>query len=354
MTIPLIYIKGDPFQRGLTYGELARDQIRLVYEEYKILFDKEANLSWQAAEEKAMLYNNVIHEQCPDLVEEIDGVAKGCGMHYVDILTLNCCAEILYPNLNCASTTIGVPPEISGNGKTYLAQNCNWSSLAQGTLVVLEIDQDPHPNLLILTEAGLIGGCGINSHGLAICHNSLPIKKNSIGLPFPFLMRKVFSEVNVANCIESLAMLPKSLGACFTMASSKGTMMAMESSPDVMGMLLSKGEPLCHTNHWLSPAIPESLNTLASPIMATYTRLDWAMRLASEKAGKMGKKNILQILSEHASLSDCECVQENFGLPMYLKSSTVCSMVIDATNKILWIAYGKSRNSNVTGYRFAK
>ncbi len=354
MAIPLIYLEGNPYQRGTNYGEMARDQIRLVLEEYKLLFEKEAKLSWEQAKERALLFNSAVMDHCPDIAEEIDGIARGSGLEYADILTLNCRSDLLYSNDNCACTTIGIPPEASGNDKTYLAQNWNWCSLAKGTNVVLEIDQKPLPKLLLLTEAGLIGGRGLNDTGVASTHNALPIKKGSLGLPVAFLQRMALSHTNVPYALENICALPKASGSCMAFASAEGTLLMAENLPRNFDVLLSDGYVMCHTNHWVSPLLKSDPNAERMPHKATYARLDWARRLTHERFGSLGKKSIFETLSHHASFVDSICQHDDPDLPVYLSHSTIWSMVINATDRVMWVTDGLPCSTKPVAYRFTE
>ncbi len=54
----------------------------------------------------------------------MQGIADGAGVDLVTILTLNCRSEIMFAKAKLAEdacTTIGVPPEASASGHTYLA-----------------------------------------------------------------------------------------------------------------------------------------------------------------------------------------------------------------------------------------
>lgn len=83
-----------------------------------------------------------------------------------------------------ACTTIGVPPEASENGHTLLAQNWDWWSMGYGTTVLLEVEQKPFAKAIIITEAGLVGGKGLNECGIALSMNAMSVKKGKLGVRF--------------------------------------------------------------------------------------------------------------------------------------------------------------------------
>ncbi|MCD8339915.1 MAG: C45 family peptidase [Burkholderiales bacterium] len=352
MTIPLIHLQGDPYQRGLTYGISARDQIMMVIEEYKILFEKEAQLTWEMAKKKAMSFNEAVQQKCPDLVKEMEGIAKGCGVDYSVILTLNCRSEIMFTVSDEACTAIAVPPEASGSGKTYLAQNWDWWTIGKGTNIVLEIEQEPLPKQLVVTEAGLVGGKGLNNKSLALTQNALAIKKTrSDGIPLQFILRMALSQTTVPKAIDYISNVPRASAACVGLATADGTLVMLEYAPNNMDVLLSDGNPLCHTNHWLSPIMLADPEISRVIISSTYTRLDWARRLTKLETGVLRKRNLFRILSNHAGFPDGICRHDEIDLPAYQRRSTLFSMVVDTAEKVIWLTDGTPCKERPIGYK---
>ncbi|MCG5029953.1 C45 family autoproteolytic acyltransferase/hydrolase [Mesosutterella sp. OilRF-GAM-744-9] len=128
------------------------------------------------------------------------GIAEGVGVDFASILTLYCSSEEMsatasVPEDSCSA--IAVPPEASGNGRTYLGQNWDWWSIGRGTTVLLEVEQKPFARCLIVTEAGLVGGKGLNEFGLGPTMNALSVKKGRGGVPVQVLLRAALSQRTV-------------------------------------------------------------------------------------------------------------------------------------------------------------
>lgn len=107
-----IKVSGTPYERGFQYGSQAKERIHKVIEEYKVLFEKEAFITWDKAYELSKPYRKEIEKYRPDLVEEMQGIADGAGLDFNTILTLNCRSEIMFAKADVAEdacTTIGVP-----------------------------------------------------------------------------------------------------------------------------------------------------------------------------------------------------------------------------------------------------
>lgn len=75
-----IKVSGTPYERGFQYGSQAKERIHKVIEEYKVLFEKEAFITWDKAYELSKPYRKEIEKYRPDLVEEMQGIADGAGL----------------------------------------------------------------------------------------------------------------------------------------------------------------------------------------------------------------------------------------------------------------------------------
>lgn len=92
---PHIILTGGPRERGRQHGEAAGKQIRVSLDLYAKLFNVYAALSWEDAKKKALRFEDSIAKYLPDALEEMQGIAEGCGLGYGDILALNCRSELM-------------------------------------------------------------------------------------------------------------------------------------------------------------------------------------------------------------------------------------------------------------------
>lgn len=137
--------------------------------------------------------------------------------------------------------------------ETYLAQNWDWWSIGAGTTVILEVDERPYPKALIVTEAGLVGGKGLNAAGVGVSLNAMSVKKGQIGVPLHVILRNAVQQPTVPKAIDTIAKAKRAGSACVGLASADGLVVAVEYAPSDLDILLSDGHPLCHTNHWALP-----------------------------------------------------------------------------------------------------
>ena len=65
-----IKISGTPYERGFQYGSQAKERIFKVIEEYKVLFEKEASISWDKAIKLSEPFRKEIEDYRPDLPKQ--------------------------------------------------------------------------------------------------------------------------------------------------------------------------------------------------------------------------------------------------------------------------------------------
>src|SRR5690349_11076692 len=85
---------GTPEARGEAYGRQTRDQIESSLSTYAGLFGS-CGINWTEAGRRALAYRESIHWTDPELIVEMEGIARGAGVQIADILALNCRTEIL-------------------------------------------------------------------------------------------------------------------------------------------------------------------------------------------------------------------------------------------------------------------
>ena len=112
----------EPYERGLQYGEQAKNHIETCLEYYKASFQKSGH-EWQRVQKCAMEFYREVELAFPDQVDEVRGIAEGSGLSVEDIMVINSRYEISkFPKLpEC--TTGAVLPEATANRHTYALKN---------------------------------------------------------------------------------------------------------------------------------------------------------------------------------------------------------------------------------------
>ena len=349
-----LYIRmtGSARERGRIHGEAASERIRRCLAEYRDIFSNETGVSWEEARAVAAGFEPEIRALRPDLIEEMQGIAEGAELPYEDILTLNCRSEVMFASASNSCTVVAATPEVSGDGKTYLGQNWDWRESGYGTTVVLDIDQPPMPRVLITTEAGFVGGKGMNELGVAQTMNALSVNKAKKGVPLQVLLRHTLSQTTLPRAVNAIVKANRAGSACIGLASPDGLAVMVETAPCSLDVLTGYGKPLCHTNHWLSPVMQSGPEARNYTFISSFTRLDRAIRLSAAKAGHLRKDELFEIFRDHAGFPDCICQHGTEGLPLYAQHSSVWSVVFDTNEKVMWLTDRKACEGEAKPYAF--
>ena len=335
MLYPLIELSGTAFERGKAYGASAKEAIARNILFYSSVFKSSAGIDWEKAQERASRFLPVIEKYSPQAVEEMKGVAEGSGRTFTEILTLNCRSEIMFAGGD-ACTCIMIPSDMGKDGHVYMAQTWDWVSAVRGNSVVLKVHQEGLPSILMICEAGLIGGKGVNSEGVSIGLNAVSAGYGKVGMPLHLMMRNVLNSGLPTEALRAVSMVPRAGSGIFNIATKSDFEMIVEFSPDNFDVLMSKGEPMVHTNHYLSPLLAVK-DVTKSFIPSTFTRLNTVEKLLKKDKTPIGVKELFNLLSNHDNYPESVCYHED----PRLSGDRYCSvygMVIDVTSGSMFIS----------------
>jgi isopenicillin-N N-acyltransferase-like protein len=113
-------------------------------------------------------WRKLVADHAPDLLEEMDGIAAGAGVHPDEVLALNARGEIARNHASgftemdgCSSFVL--LPEATGDGHVYCGQNWDWRAETEATTVLVRIVQPPKPTVIMQVEAGQVGRHGVTN-----------------------------------------------------------------------------------------------------------------------------------------------------------------------------------------------
>jgi len=209
-----------------------------------------------------------LQARVPELVEEMQGIAKGSHQAFDSLLALNCRTEILpadflvralkpTPYSDAENTALNECTSLAfkyAETDTWLAQNWDWIGLQRKALLVNHAKPNNAPSYLTVTEAGMLAKISINSHGLgAWCLNILRSHHDgeSVGMPIHFLLRALLVCENVDQVKDLINTNSFTSSSNILVADAAGNMASFELSPSGCQVLESTHKNLCHTNHFI-------------------------------------------------------------------------------------------------------
>lgn len=220
--LTILHLSGTAYQQGFAHGNLMKREISEILSRWK----NEVELAWQADFESVVTrffettgYVNDITLQCPDLLDEIRGIADGSGFEYETILAFQLSEEIDVLSgesggKHCTSLSINR----KSHNPTWLAQNMDPPQFLHGFPTLLHLtDKESGIENYVYTIPGLIGLTGMNSAGIGITCNSLSMLNHSDrGLPVAFIVRTVLQQPGETEAFRFIETVPIGIPQCFT------------------------------------------------------------------------------------------------------------------------------------------
>lgn len=344
------------FERGVQHGTLARDQVAVSIETYRSLFRDFVNVDWAEAKAIGERYAPSIEAFDREYLEEIRGVAAGSGFETAEILALNARSEIgLSARMLDGCTALAAFGTATTDGSTILAQNWDWRASQRDAFVVLQVRRPGKPEITMLTEAGIIGKFGFNSHGLGVCLNALFLDQvHEQGTPLHVVLRGILESRNLGEAIETIARARIASGANFVMAQNGVGAIDVEALPEGLGILLPERDAICHTNHLLSTKFSSVREFAPEVIGDTFPRLGRIRHLIDVHHGAIDAEAVQSMLRDHANGPDGICRHEDHvGDPEDKRLQSVFSVVMELSRREMSVTDGPPCGSEFFAYECA-
>jgi isopenicillin-N N-acyltransferase-like protein len=339
--IPLIISEGDPFTRGLHLGRSETERVTHTITAYMEIFAQTSGLNRDAVFTHAGRFIPSIASYAPLLLEEMRGIAEGARCDLREIIAINARTELMYGvTQQPECTSIGISTAASADEHIRLAQNWDWRPTLAGSLILWALRREDGPDLLTLTEAGMVGKIGINSTGLAMCINLLMSDTDHAGpaVPMHIILRRVLEEAHSVEEAVTLINTTERCTSCFHMlADRSGALAGVEATPAGQHVLRTTSGVLTHANHCVSPDLfIHDSNAREYP--ETLARGERAQSLASVRMIDEGYLH--SMLADHETSPGSICLHRQPGIPLVENYESIASIIFDLTAGTVDIAEG--------------
>lgn len=335
---PIIELEGSAFERGRSHGERARACVERSLANYARLFEF-CGMQWAEAQRRGAAYRDVIGAFDSELLEEIQGIARGAGRREEEILALNARTEILPPSYLAGAdrgecTAIAVSPAASAVGGALLAQNWDWVGAQREALIVLRSKRE----YLTLTEAGMLAKIGLNRHGFGVCLNILRSRFDGTqaGVPVHVLLRALLERAGVGEAIAFASALSFGGSSNVLCADRSGESASLEFSPRGLRVVRGDGATLCHTNHFLDPQAAGWQAPLADNL-STMPRLERARQHAAARP-RHGIEDLKRLLCDETQGLLSICRKPDPSLPEEARIESVASVIMELGRGVMHVA----------------
>lgn len=345
---PIIHCAGAPYEIGLAHGTQAKEQVKVSIETYRAMFWDYSNIKWEDACAYARTFIPTIDAYDADYMEEIRGIADGSGYGIDEILALNVRSEIVLQGGQVASaldggcTSFVFTPQMTETGTTILGHNWDWKMTEQAGCAILSIKQVNKPDILMVTEAGIIGKVGFNSAGIGVALNALASDQRVEGtvLPLHIAMRGMLDSWNLSDMVRQATSVNLACCAHFMIASSKGEGMSLEVGPADFDALYAEDGYLCHTNHFITPRLMYVKDTTRIALPDSFQRLGRIRTMIKALERKVSVSDIKRMLADHTSYPDSICRHEDMCEPEGKRLGTIFSIIIEIERGEMYFAPG--------------
>ncbi|NJO06834.1 MAG: peptidase C45 [Chloroflexaceae bacterium] len=361
---PHIRISGTPYERGRQYGQQAIPQIQRSIASYAMLFAHDRGIDWQQAQQVAGDYIDVLDVQAPAMLAEMRGIADGAGYTLAAIVALNARTELLagygvtgmHPDGAAAlernraaglpqiparteCTALAVLPEATANGEMFLAQTWDWIRSQRAACVVLRVQSNDHPDVITLTEGGMVGKIGLNRAGLGVCLNILSSYDDgqTPQLPIHVLLRLLLEQDSYTSARHLLDAVRGGASSNITLGTAEGRAVCYEITPGATRAIEPQDGLLVHTNHCLLPATHANERPIPAE-SSTRPRYNRATELLAELRGQVTAPRLMEVLRDQQGAPLCICRTADESLHPADQSETVAAVVLDLPQRVMHLA----------------
>lgn len=313
--MPLVTISGDAKTRGHQHGEALRDRIQTMTDVYGEFFGMAEEHIFKAASH----FKKVITDFNADYAAEIEAIAEAANQPSLWLYALNARSEFLSytPATECTL--------LHFRGTPYLGQNWDWEERLEPLIALVKISQEEEnkPDILTMTEPGIIGKVGLNAAGLGICFNFLPIDRPTNGVPVHILLRALLECRSIAEARATIERAGNGRSANIMVAHKNGERFDMEFAATEKFELTDRGDVLAHTNHF----IEQDVFSLPATLENSLLRLGRTEQLSAAYSAR-DRRTMEKMLSdtENPGNSICQTYREREPLG---QMGTVCSLTMD-------------------------
>ena len=271
--IRVVKLSGAAYEMGSRHGEIFHDAIHLFTAD-RIQLCQDANwtghrLTRSAVIELAEACVEAHQHYAPDLMDELQGMADATGLSLAELVINNGFTDfidVIY-NLggnfakgaqpavpqqvadNC--TAFLVPNSRSADGRGFLGQTWDMHASATPYVILLHGEPADSPAFLTFTITGCIGMIGLNSAGIAVGINNLMATDGQIGVTWPFVVRKILQQDNLADALECLTSAPLAGAHNYILMDRHGDGVEVEAMSTAHHVHRLTDETIAHTNHCL-------------------------------------------------------------------------------------------------------
>ena len=346
-TFRLISVGGDSYECGYQHGSQAKSLVRENVDLYLRLWKTSKGLDRRLVLGKTREFIPVIERYDPDILEELRGVADGAELSLEEIIALNARYEFIWAErlgaVPSECTSMVALPEATKSGHTLLAQNWDYLAEVSDRCIILEIRQKDKPNIVMHTEAGIIGQKGLNSAGIGIVVNALMTDKDRFepAVPFWLMCRKVLNSESFGSALSAILNCKRAVSGNIIVAHADGVAVDVEATSKDFAFIFPDKGVIAHANHFVNLRLTLSVtDKFVTEDPSSVYRLLRAKSFLDQKKTDLTIADFKQILSDHFGKPNSICLHVDPKTEVAEPEETVASVIMNLSTRTLFISNG--------------
>ena len=339
--LPRIELRGEPFEIGKQFGQLARERVLLHLLNQKVLMAslRPQDPEWWRA--RVRDYLPPYEEMAPYFVEEMEGLARGADITFDEALLINVRDELL-ASLKAAPieqcTSFGCSGTVTLSGQPILGQTKDTAAISKDLYVVTAMYQKGRPDLLQLAYAGEFGVFGLSSSGMATFGNSLYVEGQGQGrIPVSLARRLTLKADNIDDVLALVEKHGKMTPGNALVGDRTGRVVCIETTDHGSGMVEARNGILAHANHIVTPGL-QRYETYAEPERSASVRRQTRLtdQLEAER-GRLTPVLAMRALVDHTNYPYSICRHQSSPGDI----CTTAAIVVEPTLGALHVVRGQ-------------
>ena len=344
---PVLDLAGTPGQVGAAHGEAQRDRIREYTERFITWVLSSAAVRVSEADLWARWSPQVAANQreAPDLVEEMQGIARGAAVPFERVFLLNSLLDLnsfRYLDLATAyagCSTFAVAAE-AGTGRALVGQTYDMPAFHQDYLTLLRLKPAAGPRQLVFTFAGVVGAAGLNEAGIALNINYLSPRDVGLGRLHSVVVRQVLASTQLADALTHPVLPPRAGGAHYLVADRDGNVVSVETTARRFAVAYPQGPALGHTNHYLAPELRDAEYLRPGSIGGSLARHTALRRFLQERGDRLTVDALMELTRNHTSYPRSICAHGISSEPAECRTRTVAALVQVPADGVMHVTSG--------------
>ncbi|SFE86649.1 C45 family autoproteolytic acyltransferase/hydolase [Alteribacillus iranensis] len=344
-------LRGSASEIGRQHGEQGKDEIHVSLSTYERLFYDYQGIDWNTVKERAKIHIRAIESFDESLLEEMQGVADGAGLVFEDILALNARSEIAltgnaHTSFSDGCTSFSTCSPLTED--TIIGQNWDWKGTQKDSLLMLNIEREDRPNILMITEGGIIGKIGCNENALGVGLNALHSTKKTDGVPIHLGLRSILDSSSLHEAMGKIQEGQMASAANFMIGYSEGKHRGLafhvEVSPFGIAITNEEASHGVHTNHICSQEIQmkvgEGNNLRYSDSEIRKRRAEQLIQQAITNQTKITDETFREWLRDTFNAPNSINHYVNEQAPVHRRMETVFGIVMNLTTNDIYVCDG--------------